>query len=206
MNNNKIMIGSVGVVIGLVLGLLVFPSFSGGRYGGYGMMGSRQGVGNIDSSSIDRHFIEQMIPHHDGAIAMANLALLKATRPEIKTLAQEIIEAQKKENKDMRTWYQNWFGKNVPEGGVVMGGMMSQDGMHMGGRQDLNTLENASDFDKEFIEQMIPHHQMAIMMARMLEAGSNRPEMLTLAKNITTSQSKEIQEMQTWYQLWYGSN
>lgn len=205
MNNNKIIIGGVGVVIGLVLGMIVFPSvFSVGRFNGFRMMDGKQFTGNINSPSIDRHFIEQMIPHHDGAVSMANLALQKATHPEVKTLAEAILKAQTEENKQMRSWYQSWFGKNVPEGGVaIMGGMMSQGGMHMGGKQDLNTLENANDFDKEFIEQMIPHHQMAIMMAQMLKAGTTRPEMKQLAENIITSQSKEIQAMQGWYAIWY---
>ena len=50
---------------------------------------------------------------------------------------------------------------------------------------------------------MIPHHQLAIMMAQMLQAGTNRPEMLQLAKNIITSQSEEITKMQGWYKNWY---
>ncbi|OGY34341.1 MAG: hypothetical protein A3D99_04160 [Candidatus Andersenbacteria bacterium RIFCSPHIGHO2_12_FULL_45_11] len=154
--------------------------------------------------TIDQHFIEQMIPHHDGAIAMANLAQTKAARPEIKTLAGAILEAQTKENQEMRSWYTDWFGRSVPEqGSTFSGGMMSQGGMHMGSIQNIDALKNAPDFDKEFIEQMIPHHQMAIMMARMLESGTDKPEMQQLAKSIIESQSKEIQQMQGWYQEWY---
>ena len=67
----------------------------------------------------------------------------------------------------------------------------------------MKTLENASDFDRAFVEQMIPHHQLAIMMAQMLESGTNRPEMLQLAKNIIKSQSEEIKLMQSWYTIWY---
>src|SRR3989344_2842498 len=157
--NNKITFGIGGIVIGLVLaGVFGGTMFSGYNNGNSGMMGN-----------IDQHFIEQMIPHHEGAIAMANLALERATHPEIKTLAEAILKAQTAENQDMRAWYQDWFGKSVPEGAPsMMGGMMSQGGMHMGNTQDIDALKNASDFDKEFIEQMIPHHQMAIMMARML--------------------------------------
>ena len=81
--------------------------------------------------------------------------------------------------------------------------MMSGGGMHMGGLEDMQVLENATDFDKAFIEAMIPHHQLAIMMAQMLLSGTNRPEMLSLANNIIESQSKEIKEMQSWYQSWY---
>jgi uncharacterized protein (DUF305 family) len=206
--NNKILYGIGGIAIGLLLAGVFYPMM---RYGSFGMMNwgnnssyNQRVIGNNQvASTIDKHFIEQMIPHHEGAIAMANLALEKAKRPEIKTLAQAIIGAQESENQQMKSWYKNWFGKDVPKGSAMMGGMMSQGGMHMGGSEDLTALRNAEDFDKAFIEQMIPHHQMAIMMANMLESGSNQPEMQQLAKNITSSQAKEIQQMQGWYATWY---
>lgn len=209
--NNKILYGIVGIVIGLIIAGVFYPMI---RYGGYGMMNwknnsiSYQRV-NEDTqitSTIDRHFIEQMIPHHEGAIAMANLALQKAKRPEIKTLATAIIEAQTAEIQSMNGWYQNWFGDAVSKvsTGMMGGGMMSQSGMHMGGQEDMTSLENAPDFDKAFIEEMIPHHQLAIMMANMLQSGTNRPEMLQLAKNIISSQAKEIELMQGWYTNWYN--
>lgn len=205
--NNKITFGIGGIVIGLLLAGIFTPTvFSGYRNGGFGMMGNNRNAGNTQvSGTIDKHFIEQMIPHHDGAVAMAKLALEKSKRPEIKTLAASIIESQTKEINDMTGWYKVWFGKVVPKvsSGMMGGGMMSQSGMHMGGLEDMTALENAKDFDKAFLEAMIPHHQLALMMVRMLEAGSNKPEMLQLAENITTSQSKEISQMQGWYSLWY---
>lgn len=205
--NNKITFGIGGIIIGLLLvGIFTPTMFSGYRSGGFGMMGNNRNIENTQvSSNIDKHFIEQMIPHHDGAVEMAKLALERSKRPEIKTLATAIIEDQTKEINDMTVWYKSWFGKDVPKvsAGMMGGGMMSQSGMHMGGQEDMTALENATDFDKAFLEAMIPHHQMALMMVQMLKAGSNRPEMLQLAENITASQSKEILEMQGWYAKWY---
>ncbi|KND47703.1 MAG: hypothetical protein AB201_02080 [Parcubacteria bacterium C7867-006] len=211
--NNKIVFGIGGIIIGLVIAIFFTTTISPYSNAGFGMMGwrsnsgSNQGLtGNTQvANNIDRHFIEQMIPHHDGAVAMAKLALEKSKRTEIKTLATAIIEGQTKEIQDMEVWYKDWFGKDVPQvsTGMMGGGMMSSSGMHMGGQEDMTVLENAKDFDKAFLEAMIPHHQLALMMVRMLEAGSNRPEMLQLAKNITNSQSKEIQQMQAWYVQWY---
>ena len=186
--------------------MLILPSFSGGRYGyGYGMMGGRQWADNPMQSGIDRHFIEQMIPHHEGAIAMAELALEKSNRPEIKALAQNIVVAQEAENKQMTGWYAEWFGSHPAKGNIGMmgGGMMSSGGMHMGGQEDMLALESAADFDKAFIEQMIPHHQLAIMMAQMLKVSTARSEMLNLAENIIDSQTAEIEQMQGWYKAWY---
>lgn len=194
--NNKIIFGIGGIIVGLILATIFTSSsmFSGFRNGSVGMMGST-----------DKYFIEQMIPHHDGAVAMAKLALEKSKRPEVKTLAEAIIVGQIKEIQDMRNWYKEWFGTNVPEGSAAMmgGGMMSGSGMHMGGEEDMTTLLAAVDFDKAFLEAMIPHHQLALMMVQMLKAGTNRPEMIQLGENIIVSQSKEIQEMQGWYEKWY---
>lgn len=205
--NKQIWFGIGGIAIGVIITLLVSST---GQYGS--MMWGANNLSNTTSgrtvgmmNNIDEHFIEQMIPHHDGAIAMAEVALTKATHPEIKILAGAIVEAQEIEIKDMQSWYKNWFSKDVSKTNTSMmgGGMMSQGGMHMGGIEDMQTLENAKDFDKAFIESMIPHHQLAIMMAQMLKSGTTRPEMQTLANNIIKSQSKEIEQMQGWYQSWY---
>ena len=81
----------------------------------------------------------------------------------------------------------------------MMGG-----GMMMNDEADLEVLEAAPVFDREFIEQMIPHHQMGVMMAQMVLARSDRPEIQDLARSIITTQTAEIEQMQSWYQDWYG--
>lgn len=68
---------------------------------------------------------------------------------------------------------------------------------------DLYALQNAPDFDREFIQQMIPHHQMGVMMASMVLNSTQRPEIRKLAQSIITSQTAEINQMQQWYQNWY---
>lgn len=159
------------------------------------------------SDNLDAHFIEQMIPHHEDAITMAKLAQTKAKRPEVKQLANSIIESQGKEIVQMKDWYKVWFGKEVPTGALVMNqhGMMGSNSMHMGmmgDETDMTSLEQATDFDTAFVEEMIPHHQMAVMMASMLKGGTNRPEMKTLADNIITAQTNEIVLMRGWLQNW----
>jgi len=197
--NNKIAFGIGGIVIGFIVAGVLNPTM---RYGG--MMfrensdyASRGGMTN----NIDQHFIEQMIPHHEGAIAMAQIALEKSKKPEILSLSKNIIEAQQREIDDMKKWYQDWFSAQVPITSQGIGMMGGGSLVHMGSMAsgDLETLESAQDFDQEFIRQMIPHHEMAIMMARMLKSGTIRPEMLSLANNIIESQSEEITDMQSWY-------
>jgi uncharacterized protein (DUF305 family) len=49
---------------------------------------------------------------------------------------------------------------------------------------------------------MIPHHQMAVMMAQMLRSGTDRPELQQLADEIIAAQDKEIEQMQVWLGEW----
>lgn len=79
--------------------------------------------------------------------------------------------------------------------------------MMMGSMEgDTAVLKSISqmDFDREFIEQMITHHEMAVMMAQMLQASTERAEMKQLASNIMTSQTREIEMMRNWLRAWYG--
>lgn len=190
---------------------LIAALFVSGPAGGYnsgpggvgGMMGGSGGM----MGDIDRHFIEQMIPHHEGAVTMADLALTRAEHAELRQLAETIKRDQTREIDQMRAWYQSWYGVDAPADDSAFGGRGSSGGM-MGGDMmsdaaDLKVVEAAQEFDKEFIEQMIPHHQMAVMMARMLLAHSDRPEMQELARSIIESQTNEIEQMQDWYRAWY---
>ncbi|MBE9007517.1 DUF305 domain-containing protein [Fortiea sp. LEGE XX443] len=157
---------------------------------------------------VDQHFIEMMIPHHQGAVEMADLALQKAQRPELKKLVTAIKADQTKEIQQMKAWYKQWYGTEVsvtPKTGMTMhhGGGQGMPGMSMhSGMMNLETLKNSSDFDKEFIRQMIPHHESAVMMAKMVLNSATHPEIRNLAEAIIKSQTAEIQQMQQWYQAW----
>src|SRR3989344_1144773 len=199
--------GIVGIIVGIFLSPFLFNIWGwspmmGGSYNNRsgGMMGSSV------TSNIDRHFIEQMIPHHEGAIEMAKLTQERSARPEIKTLADNIIQSQTEEIEKMKKWYKTWYGTAVSEDsdiGMGMGRGMMRGGM-MGDETDIEALKNASDFDKAFIEEMIPHHQMALMMVNMLLQGTEREEMKTLGQAMIDAQSREIDQMRSWYRSWYG--
>ncbi len=72
-----------------------------------GMMMSMN-LGSADDQ-FDLRFLNAMIPHHEGAVVMAQDALSKSKRPEIKKLAAEIIASQKTEIKQMQQWKQAWY-------------------------------------------------------------------------------------------------
>jgi uncharacterized protein (DUF305 family) len=153
------------------------------------------------TGDVDAMFIEQMIPHHDDAIAMAELALTRAEHPQIRRLAERIVRTQTAENAQMRQWYREWYGAAVPTAPAGRRGMM---GGMMGSRDGLQRLENAGSFDQVFIEEMIPHHRMGILMAGMAGSTTLRPEIRQLTEAIIEGQSAEIDQMLEWYEEWYG--
>lgn len=191
MNNKSLAIGGV---IGLIVGLMLSPVLFANK---------ASDTTQQSANALDQHFIEDMIPHHQGAMAMAELALERSKRPEIQTLAKAIIEAQKKEIDQMGLWHKAWFENSA---GQSTTGHMHEEHSHddhmdtMAG--DMERLVKAPDFDLEFIRQMIPHHEMAVMMAQMLKVGTNRPELKTFADQIITFQSAEIYSMRTWQKAW----
>lgn len=191
--HNKIMPLILGLLIGIV-GTLFFTRNP--------IISNNVNVARMmDVNRLDRHFIEQMIPHHEGAIEMAELAKKRSQRKEILSLAEAIIESQSVEIIQMKDWYKDWFGTDVPKNFDVEMGMgrgMMHGGMMGGNTSDIEALKNADNFDKAFLEEMIPHHQMAVMMAEMLLSGTNRQEMKLLAKDIIEAQESEIEQMRLW--------
>lgn len=200
----------VGFLVGgIAVWLLMFTSVNLNNVGLMQTLGLQyKNIPIKESNTLDAHFIEQMIPHHEDAITMSRLAQTKAKKAEVKKLAEAIIVSQGKEIEQMNTWYKTWFGRALPTDKAVMRqhGMMGESStMHMGmmgNNTDVTTLETAENFDRAFIEHMIPHHQMAVMMASMLKTGSTRPEMKKLADDIIATQTKEIEEMRKWLNTW----
>jgi len=167
--------------------------------------GDMTGGHHSSKTGMDQLFIQGMIPHHADAIDMAEMALEKSQKDEIKKLAAEIIKAQESEIAMMKKWHKDWYGTDVPsfkKGDVSMGHGMSMNMSMM--LMDLKELEKAPDFDKRFLEMMVDHHKMAVMMSGMI-IDSRRAEMRKLAKEISIAQSDEIEAMIQWYIKWYGA-
>jgi uncharacterized protein (DUF305 family) len=146
----------------------------------------------------DERFIDAMVPHHQGAIEMAQVALQNAEHPEIRTLANNIISAQEAEIEQLKAIKQREYGTaEVPTQ------MSSEEMRMMGMMMSPQELANEQPFDKAFIDAMIPHHQAAIDMAQVAQANTNDPEIRELAQGIVTAQQAEIQQMTDWRKEWY---
>jgi uncharacterized protein (DUF305 family) len=81
--------------------------------------------------------------------------------------------------------------------------------MHMGMpgmATSLEVLRTAPDFDRAFIEQMIPHHRMGVMMASHAQGNTQHPELRELEAAMVRVQSREIDQMAQWFRDWYGTS
>jgi uncharacterized protein (DUF305 family) len=147
----------------------------------------------------DIAFIDAMVPHHQGAIAMAKVALKNAEHEEIKELSRNIILSQQSEIEELKSIKKEEFGtSNVPM-------EMSQEQMRgMGMMMDPRQLSKREPFDTAFIDAMIPHHQSAIYMAQVAQEESKIPAIKELAENIVDAQKLEIEQMKQWRKQWYS--
>lgn len=148
----------------------------------------------------DVTFAQEMIPHHQQAIEMADLAESRAESQEVKDLATDIEAAQGPEIETLTGWLESW-GEDVPDEGMSgmdhgdmssdeMGGMMTEDEM-----AELEAAAGA-EFDQMFLTMMIEHHEGAIEMAKTEQSEGEFPEAVNMAKEIETTQAEEIQTMQ----------
>lgn len=147
----------------------------------------------------DAAFAAGMVPHHEGAIVMAQVELKYGKDPEMRALAQKIIDAQDPEIKQMNAWLAKNPEKakevetnhNAPMQAELMQGMQEMhDAMHQG--------MMSQDPDVAFAAGMIPHHEGAIAMARVQLKYGKDAEMLALAKEIIAAQGPEIEQMKAW--------
>jgi uncharacterized protein (DUF305 family) len=154
-------------------------------------------------SDTDIAFAQLMIPHHQQAIQMADLAATNATSAEVQALAAQIKAAQDPEISMMAQWLTGW-GAPLEMEGTTDGGMdhgdMDMGGMTVAGMmsaEDMGALSAATgtDFDTMWLQMMIAHHQGAISMAEQVAGTTTDPNVKALADAIVSGQDAEIATM-----------
>ena len=163
-------------------------------------------------AQLEVDFLTGMIPHHRSAVGMAQMALAKATHPELRSLAQAIIASQGAEIDQMGHYLRDWYGMAPPTATMMTPAMMQQMAMPMehGTMPDMAAAMQAlagatgGQFEIMFMSAMAKHHAMAIMMAAPVLTSGWHADLYTLAEDIVISQGQEIRQMDQWLQAWYG--
>lgn len=138
-------------------------------------------------------FLAGMIPHHQEAVDTALVVLARGRHAELQAFAWDIVKAQAAEIAQMQGWLERYHPDRDEE--IVYAPMMrSQEGLA------------PAELELAFLEDMIPHHEMAVAMAEELLANgyARSPGVAELAQSIIASQSHEIERMRGWLEAWYG--
>ena len=153
---------------------------------------AKDAIGFNDS---DVMFSQMMIPHHEQAIEMSDIALdpTVGASDVVKELATRIKGAQDPEIATMKAFLTSWKMSLTPDSSMdhsdMMSGMLSADDI-----KKLSSLRGV-EFDRAWMTGMIEHHEGAIEMAKDVLKDGKDTAVKALAQLITTAQDSEILEM-----------
>jgi uncharacterized protein (DUF305 family) len=158
--------------------------------------GGSSGESNAEFNASDTMFSQMMIPHHEQAIELADMALDPATgaSENVRALASRIKAEQDPEITQMKEFLAEWDQPVQADPSMdhssMMSGMLSPDQLTaLGSRR-------GTDFDNEWLRAMIAHHEGAVDMAEEVVNDGRNTELRSLAESVISSQKAEIEEMQ----------
>ena len=151
---------------------------------------------SADHNDADIMFAQMMIPHHQQAVEMSEMLLVKEGIPaQVVEFAQGVIDAQGPEIDRMNAMLEAW-GQQPATGDM---GEMDHGGMSgMMSEEDMTALEDAKGTEaaRLYLEQMTAHHEGAVDMARDEVADGQNPQAIALAEQVIEDQEAEIAQMQ----------
>ena len=150
-----------------------------------------------DFNDADVEFLQGMIPHHEQAIEMADIALdpTLGASAEVTDIATRINAAQDPEIEQMTAWLTAW-GQPLQMDTSEGHDMSSMEGTMTAEEMDALGASTGAEFDAMWTEMMIRHHQGAIAMAQDVKANGANPDVLQLADQIIAAQQAEVTELQ----------
>ncbi|MEV4061093.1 DUF305 domain-containing protein [Nonomuraea dietziae] len=150
------------------------------------------GMGEMQPIAGEYEYLSQMVPHHEEAVTAAR-QLERSDRPEMRQLGRTIVETQSAEVEKMRDWLAQWYPSSpTPTQAATM-------------MRDLSGL-SGEELDKAFLQGMLPHHMMAIMMSQQLlmRGQAQHSEVVDFARSVRDGQHDEAMQMRQWLVQWYG--
>ncbi len=185
-----VLLGVIVLLAAAVLSLSINRSDNNPMNGLSGHMGhGSSGSSNSNYTGADVMFLQMMIPHHQQAIDISNLAMKSSQDPELLALAKIIARDQAAEIKQMKAWLKD-AGASEDMGHSMdgMGGMLSAD--------ELSALQAATgkEFDILWLTGMTDHHDGAIHMTQMIEDAQNA-EIKAFGEKVIADQSAQIEQM-----------
>jgi uncharacterized protein (DUF305 family) len=142
----------------------------------------------------DYDFASMMIPHHEGAIVMAEAIVKDGKSAELISFANKVIDAQKREIKVLQDFLKTASQKPSNDAENFKTALTNSMNPMMDG---MNKVKLTNNIENDFVALMIPHHQSAVDMAKAYLPYSNNADIQLMAKDIIKAQEQEINWLNT---------
>ena len=146
------------------------------------------------TGAADADFLKGMIPHHKGAVAMAQVELKYGKDETMRKLATDIIAAQNSEIAFMQKWLKGQKLKSLKTSSVAKAAAAKP----MENMMADMAITYSGNADTDFARGMVPHHQGAIGMAKVVLKFGKNAEIKKLAEGVVGAQTSEIALMNDW--------
>ena len=159
---------------------------------------------SAETAELDQLYIDMMIPHHASIVALSEAALPRLHDGRLRTIAQDIIDAQTAEVAELRGYRAAFYGSPDPlpldEAAMMRltpGAVTPMDEMmgQMDAATQVAAFCAAADADLAFFDLTIPHHESAISASQTASAGATHPEIVAFARRVIVDQQREIDEL-----------
>lgn len=160
-----------------------------------GMNSALSDLESLDGEEFEVAYVNQIIPHHQGALEMARAVVDSAPNPEVREAAARVIEDQEKEIGELTTFLKDTYGQDVkPDERMAMDPAM------------IDQIRNADPAmaEKMFLLSMREHHESAIQMGEIVLQKAKSQEILNQARKMVDSQRAEQEEFAGYLQEFYG--
>ena len=143
---------------------------------------------------VEIRLLRDLIDGHNLAVQMAQVCVEKASREELRSICEQVIQTQQQEIQEMRSWLSNWYGINY------------QPTANNFGRNVVKQLESlsGSQFEIEFMKALTSHHWGAIIFGGEIIDRAYHNEFIELASNVITEQVDEIEQLRRMLREIYG--
>lgn len=172
----------VSSVLGLVFGYYITPEYQTSMYDKNGMS-----LGRADRT-FDLRYINAMIAHHRGAMLLAEQLAKNSNRPEMQTLAQDILNNEPKLIAELYSWKKDWYGDSKKVRDPIVANLGLSD----------------DKFDLRFLNAIIAHHEDGIVMTKETRLKSSRAEILNNADAVESFLANGIVALKELRTSWYN--
>ena len=170
----------------------MMPGWSDNAPGWRTMSGMRgAGAQGAAIGDLESEYLVDMVAHHQEAIVAAG-ELARSDRPEMRAFGTSIVATQTAQVRQMWGWLRVWY----PDHDATRYRPMMRDLSGLSG----------DDLDRAFLQDMIGHHMVAVMMSQhLLRHGVEHAQVAVLARDVREGQRAEILLMRSWLASWFSS-